>query len=80
MKLSELRKTNRVIAECLRGSQAYNVTTPDSDYDYTGIYMVPMSERVSKFKYEAQIDDKSDGGKGDDVFYGCPGSRGPRIF
>lgn len=56
------------------GSQAYGTNTPESDFDYAGVY-IQSKEDIYGFNYKQQIDDKKEKGefgnkeKDDVVFY-----------
>lgn len=39
MNLEELRKSDRIIFECIAGSRLYGTNTPDSDFDIRGFYV-----------------------------------------
>lgn len=44
MDIEELKESSRIMFECIAGSHAYNLATPDSDEDLRGIFTVPLEE------------------------------------
>lgn len=44
MTIDELRAKNCIIFECVSGSRAYNLHTPQSDTDIRGVFVLPKSE------------------------------------
>ena len=60
MNLEELKKSGRIIFECVSGSHAYGTNTPQSDIDIRGFYINPCTEYLTlpDFKPSNQIGDE----------------------
>lgn len=43
----------KIIFKCLTGSRLYGVNNQDSDFDYKGVYLLPLNERNKKKKSSA---------------------------
>jgi len=65
MNLEELRKSGRIIFECIAGSHLYNLHTPKSDIDLRGIYLNPSTEYLGLSEPSGQIGDE----KHDTTYY-----------
>jgi predicted nucleotidyltransferase len=61
MRIQELRERGLIIFECNAGSRAYNLSTPTSDVDTRGVFMLPRGDylRVSPIPQQAS-DQKQD--------------------
>ena len=44
MNISELRDRNLIVLECISGSKAYGLDTPESDTDIKGVFVLPKNE------------------------------------
>ncbi len=64
MTLEELRKHDLILLECLSGSRAYGLDTPNSDTDIKGVFLLPK-EMFFGLTYIPQISNESN----DIVFY-----------
>jgi hypothetical protein len=64
MTIQELRDQNLIIFEGIVGSQAYGISTPTSDVDIKGVFMLPF-DNILDFNYVEQVSDN----KNDTVFY-----------
>lgn len=64
MKLEELRNRNLIILECISGSKAYGLDTPNSDTDIKGVFILPKDEFYS-LDYIPQVQNETN----DIVFY-----------
>lgn len=64
MTIKDLKDKNLLLFECLSGSKAYGLATPQSDTDIKGIYYMPK-EMFFGLKYIPQISDESN----DEVYY-----------
>ncbi|SDC46715.1 DNA polymerase beta superfamily protein [Pedobacter soli] len=64
MTIKDLKDRNLLLFECLSGSKAYGLNTPESDTDIKGIYYMPKSMFFG-FKYIPQISNESN----DEVYY-----------
>ncbi|MBT2562242.1 nucleotidyltransferase domain-containing protein [Pedobacter sp. ISL-68] len=64
MTIKDLKDKNLLLFECLSGSKAYGLATPQSDTDIKGIYYMPK-EMFFGLKYISQISDESN----DEVYY-----------
>ena len=60
MHLKELKKSGLVIFEAVVGSRAYGLNTPESDVDIRGIFVQPMSERLSLYKKVEEVSDSKE--------------------
>ena len=65
MNIQELRKTDLIILEHIKGSTLYGTNTPESDIDIGGIFIVPNKEWLSLQNPHKEIGDK----KGDEKYY-----------
>ena len=65
MNLEELKKSGRIIFECIAGSHLYNLNTPQSDFDTRGLYLNPYTEYLGLSEPSNQIGDE----KHDTVYY-----------
>jgi uncharacterized protein len=64
MNLEELKESGCIIFECISGSRAYGLETPNSDTDIRGVFILPK-ERYYSMDYVDQISNPSN----DIVFY-----------
>lgn len=64
MTIEELREKDLIIYECLSGSHAYGLNTPESDVDIKGVFVMPESDFFSLGSIE-QVSDESN----DTVYY-----------
>ncbi len=64
MTVQDLKDNNLIIFECISGSKAYGLDTPESDTDLRGVFMLPQ-EGVYGLNYVEQVADK----KNDIVYY-----------
>ncbi|MEM6263480.1 MAG: nucleotidyltransferase domain-containing protein [Bacteroidota bacterium] len=64
MTLEEIRSRNLIVLECLSGSQAYGLATPESDTDIKGVFVLPKKEFYG-LTYVPQVSDENN----DTVFY-----------
>lgn len=64
MTIKDLKDRNLLLLECLSGSKAYGLDTPQSDTDIKGIYYMPK-EMFFGLKYIPQISNESN----DEVYY-----------
>jgi len=64
MTIKDLKEKNLLLFECLSGSKAYGLDTPQSDTDIKGIYYMPK-EMFFGLKYIPQISNESN----DEVYY-----------
>jgi predicted nucleotidyltransferase len=64
MTIKDLKDKKLLLFECLSGSKAYGLATPQSDTDIKGIYYMPK-EMFFGLKYIPQISDESN----DEVYY-----------
>lgn len=64
MTIKDLKDQNLLLFECLSGSKAYGLDTPQSDTDIKGIYYMPK-EMFFGLKYIPQISNESN----DEVYY-----------
>ncbi len=64
MDLEELRDKNLIILECLSGSKAYGLSTPTSDTDIKGVFLLPKNNYYG-LEYVPQVANASN----DVVFY-----------
>jgi len=59
--IEKLKADGRVIFECVSGSHAYGTSTPESDLDIRGVFMLPKADVVSLFDPPQEAgDDKQD--------------------
>ena len=59
MNLEMLKKSNRIIFECVAGSIAYGTNNIDSDVDTRGIFVWPKDERISLIDIPKEIANES---------------------
>ncbi len=64
MTIKDLKDQNLIILECISGSKAYGLDTPQSDTDIRGVFILPQ-ERIYGLDYVEQVGDK----KNDIVYY-----------
>lgn len=64
MTLEELKKSGHIIFECISGSRAYGLSTPTSDTDIRGVFVLP-EEQFYSMDYTAQINNETN----DIVYY-----------
>ena len=64
MTLEELKKSGRIIFECISGSRAYGLDTPTSDTDIRGVFILPK-EHFYSLDYIGQVNNESN----DIVYY-----------
>ncbi|HCQ17605.1 MAG TPA: nucleotidyltransferase, partial [Cryomorphaceae bacterium] len=64
MTLEELRVSNWIVMECISGSKAYGLDTPESDTDIKGVFVLPKHEFYG-LDYLEQVSNPSN----DIVFY-----------
>jgi predicted nucleotidyltransferase len=65
MNLEMLKKSERIIFECVAGSNLYNLHTPQSDTDIRGLYINPSTEYLGLSEPPNQVGDE----KHDTVYY-----------
>lgn len=64
MTIIDLKNRNLIVLECISGSKAYGLQTPDSDTDIKGVYVLPRNEYYG-LDYVGQINNASN----DIVYY-----------
>jgi len=64
MKIEDLRKRNLIVLECISGSKAYGLDTPQSDTDIKGVFVLPKRDFYG-LTYIPQISNETN----DIVFY-----------
>ena len=64
MTIQDLRDKGLILFECVSGSQAYGTSTPESDEDIRGVFILPQDD-IYGFDYVEQISDDTN----DVVFY-----------
>ena len=64
MNISELRDRNLIVLECISGSKAYGLDTPESDTDIKGVFVLPKNEFYG-LNYIPQVNNETN----DVVFY-----------
>lgn len=64
MTIEDLKKNDLLLFECITGSKAYGLATPESDTDIKGVFVLPKDHFYS-LDYTAQVNDK----KNDKVYY-----------
>jgi len=64
MTIEELKNRNLIILECISGSKAYGLDTPQSDTDIKGVFLLPKPNFYG-LKYIPQISNESN----DIVYY-----------
>ena len=58
MTLEELKKSGSIIFECISGSKAYGLATPNSDTDIRGVFVFPK-EQFYSLNYIGQINNET---------------------
>lgn len=58
MTLEELKKSGSIIFECISGSRAYGLATPNSDTDIRGVFILPK-EQFYSLNYIGQINNET---------------------
>ncbi|PQJ78221.1 nucleotidyltransferase domain-containing protein [Polaribacter porphyrae] len=56
--IEELKKSNSIIFECISGSKAYGLATPNSDTDIRGVFILPK-EQFYSLDYVGQINNET---------------------
>jgi predicted nucleotidyltransferase len=56
--IEELKKSNSIIFECISGSRAYGLATPNSDTDIRGVFILPK-EQFYSLDYVGQINNET---------------------
>ncbi|RYY60310.1 MAG: nucleotidyltransferase [Chitinophagaceae bacterium] len=64
MTVNDLRENNLILLECISGSKAYGLDTPESDTDIKGVFFLPR-DRFLGLDYVPQVSNESN----DVVFY-----------
>lgn len=64
MTIEQLRQKNIIVFECLSGSHAYGLATPESDVDVKGVFVLPEEEFYG-LNYVSQVSDETN----DIVYY-----------
>lgn len=64
MNLEELKKSKSIIFECISGSKAYDLATPNSDTDIRGVFILPK-EQFYSLDYVGQINNETN----DEAYY-----------
>lgn len=64
MTIDDLREKNLIVLECISGSRAYGLDTPDSDTDIKGVFILPKRDFYS-LNYISQVSNETN----DIVFY-----------
>ncbi|MBL4661001.1 MAG: nucleotidyltransferase domain-containing protein [Alcanivoracaceae bacterium] len=64
MDINYLRKNNLIILECISGSRAYGLETPESDTDIKGVFLLPKKDFYG-LDYTPQVSNETN----DIVFY-----------
>ncbi len=64
MTIQELKEKNLILLECISGSRAYGLDTPESDTDIRGVFFLPK-EKFLSLGYIDQVSNKSN----DIVYY-----------
>jgi hypothetical protein len=64
MTIKELKESNLIVYECLSGSHAYGLNTPESDIDIKGVFIAPESDFFGLGSID-QVNDESN----DTVYY-----------
>ena len=57
MNVEELKKSDKIIFECIAGSHAYGTNLPTSDLDIRGVYLNKNEEVFSLFPYPKNVSD-----------------------
>jgi predicted nucleotidyltransferase len=56
--IEELKKSGSIIFECISGSRAYGLTTPNSDTDIRGVFIL-TKEQFYSLDYVGQINNET---------------------
>lgn len=64
MTIKDIREKGLIVLECVSGSKAYGLSTPTSDTDIKGVFVLPKREYYG-LKYVQQINNETN----DEVFY-----------
>ncbi len=64
MTIKDLKEKDLIVYECISGSHAYNLATPESDKDIKGVFILPKEEYYG-LNYVEQVSDE----KNDIVYY-----------
>jgi len=64
MSIEYIKKNNLLLFECISGSKAYGIDTPESDTDIRGVFYLPK-DKLYGLTYTQQIEDE----KNDKVYY-----------
>lgn len=56
MSIDELRDKNLILLECISGSKAYGLDTPESDTDIKGVFLLPKIDYYG-LNYIEQVSD-----------------------
>ncbi|MDA7502181.1 nucleotidyltransferase domain-containing protein [Chitinophagales bacterium] len=64
MRIQDLKDRNLLLLDCVSGSRAYGLATPQSDWDYKGVYYLPKEDFFSG-NYVPQIANETN----DEVYY-----------
>lgn len=55
----DLLSQNLILLEAISGSQAYGLSTPESDLDIRGVYIAPLEQLFGFGRYQAQVQDEA---------------------
>ncbi|MEL6559816.1 MAG: nucleotidyltransferase domain-containing protein [Bacteroidota bacterium] len=58
MTISDLKEKNLLLLECISGSRAYGLDTPESDTDIRGVYILPK-EQFYSMDYVGQVNNET---------------------
>ena len=64
MTIEALKKSGSIIFECITGSRAYGLDTPNSDTDIRGVFILPKEDFYS-LNYVGQVNNETN----DVVYY-----------
>lgn len=64
MAIAELKKNNLILLECISGSRAYGLSTPQSDTDIKGVFLLPQKVFYG-LEYTEQVNNETN----DEVYY-----------
>jgi predicted nucleotidyltransferase len=64
MTLEEMRSGNMLLLDCISGSRAYGLNTPQSDTDLKGVFLLPQQVFYG-LHYTEQVNNKTN----DEVYY-----------